>query len=355
MRKIIHCDCDCFYAAIEMRDDPSLCDRPIAVGGSVDRRGVIATCNYPARAYGVKSAMATATALRLCPDLLILPGQMDKYREAAYQIRDIFHEYTDLVEPLSLDEAYLDVSDSDCCQGSATLMAKTIRERVQEEVGITISAGVAPNKFLAKVGSDWNKPDGLCVITPDNVNDFVKQLPVSRLNGVGKVTAQKLKNMDIVNCQDLQGCDVKALTQAFGSFGVRLYELSRGIDNREVKTSRRRKSLSVEHTYPQDLGAIDCCIQQLPELFEKLQQRLEAVSGQYRINKQVVKIKFANFQTTTVECVVGGTIRLAIFQSLLRDAHQRMDLPVRLLGLGVRFADDAGLECQQLPLFSLNS
>ena len=352
MRKIIHCDCDCFYAAIEMRDDPSLRDRPIAVGGSVDRRGVIATCNYPARAYGVRSAMATATALRLCPDLLVLPGQMDKYREAAYQIRDIFYEYTDLVEPLSLDEAYLDVSDSDCCQGSATLMAKTIRERVKEEVGITISAGVAPNKFLAKVGSDWNKPDGLCVITPDNVNDFVKQLPVSRLNGVGKVTAQKLERMEISNCQDLQRCDVKTLTQAFGSFGVRLYELSRGIDNREVKTSRRRKSLSVEHTYPQDLEGLEACIQQLPELFEKLQKRLEAVSGQYRINKQVVKIKFANFQTTTVECVVGGTVRLAIFQGLLRDAHQRMNLPVRLLGLGVRFADDVGLDYQQLPLFS---
>jgi len=354
IRKIIHADCDCFYAAIEMRDDPSLRDQPIAVGGSSDRRGVIATCNYPARAYGVRSAMPTATALRLCPELLVLPGQMDKYREAAYQIRDIFHDYTDLVEPLSLDEAYLDVSDSDLCHGSATLIAKTIRQRVKDEVGITISAGVAPNKFLAKIGSDWNKPDGLCVITPDNVNDFVRQLPVAKLNGVGKVTAQKLERMDINSCQDLQQSDLKTLTQAFGSFGLRLYELSRGIDDREVKTSRRRKSLSVEHTYAIDLTSLEACIQQLPMLFEKLQQRLESVSGQYRVNKQVVKMKFANFQTTTVECMVGGTIRLAIFQGLLRDAHQRMSLPVRLLGVGVRFADDAVLGYQQLPLFAAN-
>jgi DNA polymerase-4 len=351
MRKIIHCDCDCFFAAVEMRDDPLLCDRPIAVGGKAGRRGVIATCNYPARAYGVRSAMATAVAQRLCPDLLVLPGRMEKYREAAQQIRDIFYDYTDLVEPLSLDEAYLDVSESDRCQGSATRMAAEIRQRVKTDVGITISAGVASNKFLAKVGSDWNKPDGLCVITPGQVDDFVKQLPVSRLNGVGRVTAEKLQRMSISTCGDLQQYSDVELTQAFGGFGLRLYELSRGEDSREVKTSRRRKSLSVEHTFVNDLISLESCLQQLPDLFVKFQQRLQPMSGQYRVSKQWVKIKFANFQATTMECLASGTPRLAVFQRLLCDAYQRQTLPVRLLGVGVRFADEQQGGSLQLPLF----
>ena len=180
MRKIIHCDCDCFYASVEMRDDPALRGVPLAVGGASDRRGVIATCNYEARSYGVRSAMPSAHAMRLCPSLVVIPPNFEKYRAAAYQVREIFHRYTDLVEPLSLDEAYLDVSDSEHFQGSATLIARAIREAVSQEVGITISAGVAPNKFLAKVASDWDKPDGLTTITPDQVEAFVSALPVRR-------------------------------------------------------------------------------------------------------------------------------------------------------------------------------
>ncbi|MEH6551015.1 MAG: DNA polymerase IV [Pseudomonadales bacterium] len=357
LRKIIHCDADCFFAAIEMRDDPSLRHRPIAVGGAADRRGVIATCNYEARAFGVHSAMATATARRLCPDLLVLPHRMDKYKEASQQIREIFYDYSDLVEPLSLDEAFIDVSGIDACQGSATLMAEDIRRRVFEKVGITVSAGVAPNKFLAKVASDWNKPDGIWVITPAQVDDFVRKLPVTRLSGVGRVTAEKLHRMNIQTCGDLQTLDVYQLSERFGSFGQRLHELSYGIDQRPVKTNYRRKSLSVEHTYASDLPSVQGCLSQLPALFGKLSQRLSLLGGQpgnggYQVYKQFVKVKFNNFQSTTMECVAKGSPGMAVFHDLCQQSFQRgQGLPVRLLGLGVRF-QDAGLDgAEQLSLF----
>ena len=199
-RKIIHCDCDCFYASVEIRDDPSLAGLPVAVGGSPERRGVITTCNYVAREYGVHSAMPSAHARRLCPGLVILPPDFDKYRAASRQIRQIFYDYTDLVEPLSLDEAFLDVSAASACHGSATLIARDIRRRVRAEVGITISAGVAPNKFLAKVASDWNKPDGDFVVLPEQVDAFVAALPVRRISGVGKATAERLSGMGVSIC-----------------------------------------------------------------------------------------------------------------------------------------------------------
>ncbi len=235
-RKIIHIDCDCFYAAIEMRDDPSLASRPLAVGGAADRRGVIATCNYEARAYGVRSAMASAHALKLCPDLLILRPRMDAYREASRAIHEIFRSYTELIEPLSLDEAYLDVSDCRHFSGSATRIAQDIRRRVWEQLRITVSAGVAPNKFLAKIASDWKKPDGLFVITPDQVEDFVEGLPVDRLHGVGRVTAEKLKRLGIHDCGHLRQWSRVELLREFGVFGERLYSLARGIDQRPVST-----------------------------------------------------------------------------------------------------------------------
>lgn len=357
-RKIIHCDADCFFAAIEMRDDPSLRNRPIAVGGSVDRRGVISTCNYEARAYGVRSAMATATAHRLCPDLLVVPGRMERYKEAALQMRDIFYDYSDLVEPLSLDEAFIDVTGSNACKGSATLIAEEIRQRVFETVGITVSAGVAPNKFLAKIGSDWNKPNGICVIPPAKVEDFVQYLPVNKIYGVGKVTAEKMHRMGIQNCGDLRAYNIYELSDRFGSFGPRLYDLSRGIDQRPVKTSRNRKSLSVEHTYAADLPSVQGCLGQLPALFQQLTQRLQeltnsSAASKYRVHKQFVKVKFNNFQSTTMECVTAGSPRIAVFKQLCSDSFQRGDgLPVRLLGLGVRFQDTGIDDPQQLPLFT---
>ena len=195
-----------------MRDDPSLLHLPIAIGGKSDRRGVIATCNYKARQFGVHSAMPTGHALRLCPDLVVIPGTMAKYREAAQQIRQIFYRYTDKVEPLSLDEAYLDVTDCNECQGSATLIAQQIRQQIATEVGVTASAGIAPNKFLAKVASDLNKPDGQFVITPDDIDEFVEKLEVKRIFGVGKVTNEKLRRLGIITCGDLQQRDLVELS-----------------------------------------------------------------------------------------------------------------------------------------------
>jgi DNA polymerase-4 len=351
-RKIIHLDADCFFAAVEMREDPSLRGRPLAVGGSSDRRGVISTCNYEARGYGVRSAMPSAHAKRLCPDLLIVPPNMPLYRQASLQIQEIFHNYTDLVEPLSLDEAFLDVSQSSHCQGSATLIAREIRERVRQQLGITISAGVAPNKFLAKIASDWRKPDGLTVIEPGQVKDFVQRLPVKRIYGVGKVTAQKLQAMGIQTCADLQKVDQLTLTQNFGSMGLRLYDLSRGEDDRPVNPSWRRQSVSVEHTYPSDLPDLQRCIGELPPLLIQLRSRLRRLDRNYRIVKAFVKVKFSDFTSTTVERI-GTGVSLDDYRSLCGEAYQRREMPVRLLGLGVRLVDLAQRDVQrQLELFT---
>ena len=224
MRKIIHCDCDSFYASVEMRDDASLRELPIAVGGSASRRGVIATCNYEARKYGLHSAMPMAQALRLCPDLVVVPTNMEKYRVESQRVQSIFYEYTDLVEPLSLDEAFLDVSECKQHQGSATRIAEEIRNRVREEVGITISAGIAPNKFLAKIASDWKKPDGQFTVTPQDIDAFMIELPVAKIFGVGSVTAKKMSAMNIHTCGDLQQIAASELAKRFGKFGTRLHQ-----------------------------------------------------------------------------------------------------------------------------------
>ena len=264
-RKIIHIDADCFYAAIEMRDDPRLQGRAVAVGGAADRRGVIAACNYEARTWGIHSAMPTARALKLCPDLEVIKPRMDAYRAASKLIHNILHDYTDCIEPLSLDEAFLDVTDCTLCSGSATLIAKEIRSRVWQELRLVVSAGVAPNKFLAKIASDWRKPDGLFVITPDQVDDFVLGLPVKKLHGVGKVTAAKMARMGINDCTQLREQSLLALTKAFGTFGERLWSLARGIDERPVQPYSRRQSVSVERTFDKDLPDLAACQAQLPD------------------------------------------------------------------------------------------
>lgn len=352
MRKIIHLDADCFFAAIEMRDDPSLINRPIAVGGRSEHRGVLSTCNYEARRYGIHSAMPTRTAKRLCPDLLVLPHRMEAYREASMQMRTIFYDYTDIIEPLSLDEAFLDVSDADFHQGSATLIAQEIRSRIKKDVGITVSAGIAPNKFLAKIASDWNKPDGQFVITPAQVPEFVAQLPVKKIYGVGKSMATKLAEANIFTCSDLHKFSVFELTQRYGQMGTRLYHLSRGIDNRPVNADRRRKSLSVENTFAQDLGGLTQCLNEVPSLSQQLAIRLRRVDDDYQVVKLFVKIKFTDFSITTIERS-ATTVSLAELQSLCSEAHGRKNLPVRLLGVGVRFIDlRERSEFFQLPLFA---
>ncbi|PPK42537.1 DNA polymerase-4 [Trinickia symbiotica] len=337
-----------------MRDDPNLRGRPLAVGGRPEQRGVIATCNYEARRFGIHSAMSSALAMRKCPELLILPSAMEKYRTASRQIMAIYRDYTADVEPLSLDEAYLDVTHSARCKGSATLMAAEIRERVRETVGVTVSAGVGPNKFVAKIASDWNKPDGLFVVRPEEVDAFVAALPVRKIFGVGKVTAAKLEKLGIVTCADLRQWSVVDLHRRFGKFGRRLYELSRGIDHRPVEADQERKSISVETTYVTDLRTLEECASEIRRLAEQLDTRIGRASAAAGVRKLFVKIRFADFQRTTVECVAGAT-DLPTILSLLEKGFARRNKPVRLLGVGVRLEEeDDAAKNGQFPLFDVD-
>lgn len=345
-RKIIHCDCDCFYAAVEMRDDPRLRQRPLAVGGQPGSRGVIATCNYEARAFGVRSAMASATALRLCPDLLILPPDMARYRQAASAIRRIFLDCTEWVEPLALDEAYLDVSDQ-VAGSSATQIARDLRARIEMEVGVTVSAGVAPNKFLAKIASEWRKPNGLFVIKPHQVDAFVLKLPVSKLHGVGRVTAERLRSYGIETCADLRTVEPLQLVRWFGRFGQRLGELAYGIDERPVQPQRERKSISVERTFNADLPTLAACVAELPAMLERLRERMRGVVKDRAVQHLVLKLKADNFRQTTVERAATD-ISVKDFEPLCAQAFARLQRPIRLLGVGVRL--DVGSD-NQLDLF----
>jgi DNA polymerase-4 len=351
IRKFIHCDCDCFFAAIEMRDDPALRGLPVAVGGAEDRRGVIATCNYEARKYGVHSAMPSATAKRLCRDLIIIPGNMEKYRQASRQIYRIYQEYTELVEALSLDEAFLDVTNATACKGSASLIASEIRKRVRNDIGITISAGIAPNKFLAKIASERHKPDGQFVITPAMVVGFVRTLQIKDLHGVGKVTARKMNLLGIDTCEDLQRYTLPQLLEMFGAFGERLHSLCRGIDDRAIQTETERKSISVEQTFAEDLQTVAQCLAALPELLADLHGRIQSSGTRVVIGKQFVKIKFNDFVTTTIEQTTTE-LELPLFKQLCTVGFSRGNKPVRLLGLGVRMRTDARFSQLELELAS---
>lgn len=351
MKKIIHCDADCFYASVEMRDDPRLRGRPIAVGGSPGRRGVISTCNYEARAYGVRSAMASSRAMQLCPDLLILPGRMDVYKEVSQSMRQIFADYSPCVEPLSLDEAYLDVSDSDCQRGSATLIAQEIQTRIAKELGISVSLGAAPTKFLAKVASDWHKPRGIFVIAPEQAQGFIDELPVKKIPGVGKVTETKLHALGLYKCRDLREIGAAQLNRQLGRFGSQLYELASGKDKREVKAERERKSLSVERTFSSDLPTINACEQELPRLAQELARRLRKVDKAYTVAKAFVKLKFSDFAVTSLERD-HRAMSIAGYRTMLSEAIKRgQGNHVRLMGIGVRFKVDALAGVQQLDLF----
>lgn len=347
-KKIIHIDMDAFYASVEMRDNPTFKRYPLAVGGNPERRGVIATANYQARKYGVRSAMPSWKAKQLCPDLLIIPPNFDKYKEESGAIQEIFRSFTEIIEPLSLDEAYLDVSESNACGGSATLIAREIRRRIWIERRLTASAGVAPNKFLAKVASEWNKPNGLFVITPEQIEAFVKQLPVEKIFGIGHVMAQKLHALNIYTCAELQQWEVTSLQEHFGSRAWNLYELCRGIDNRPVTVERTRKSLSVESTFSQDLQTLESCLEQVPELYQKLMIRYARIKHAYQIKKPFVKVKFADFITTTVENVLYSSFELESYKALIQMGWERRKQPVRLLGLGISLSADEEI---QLTLF----
>ena len=334
-RKIIHIDMDSFFASVEIRDQPELATKPVIVGGMPEHRGVVATSNYVARKYGIHSAMPTARAVKLCPSLVIIYPNMNKYKKVSENIHNVFKQFTDKVEPLSLDEAYLDVTECKECLGSATLIAKEIRKIIYDQENLTASAGVAPNKFLAKVASDWNKPDGLFVITPGEISAFVENLSIKKIPGVGPVMASKLKQLGIFVCKDLYEYSYEELRKMYGKMGDRLYYFARGIDDREVETSRIRKALSVEETFIRDLSH-EQCYAALDELIDKLNYRLAKVINR-EIKKLFVKIKFADFSCTTVEMVNKG-VEISLFRGLLEIGLGRgKGKFVRLLGVGVKF------------------
>jgi len=349
IRKIIHIDADCFYAAVEVRDNPALKGLPVAVGGSAEHRGVVAAASYEARNFGIHSAMASATAIKRCPNLILIPGRMSAYRQASRQMQSIFADYTDLIEPLSLDEAFLDVSHSKQCKGSATLIAQEIRQRINDTIGITVSAGIAPNKFLAKVASDWNKPNGQYVITPDRVDAFLTSLPVKKLWGVGKVTAKRLEKLGIETCDDVRRYDVFQFVELFGNFGEHIHKLAHGIDNRLVVSEWRRKSVSVENTYAQDLPDLAACLQKLPELIDSLNKRMERLDDDYRIHNSFLKMKFRAFSQTTNERLHSKPVEQDL-SIICEEAWQSGKILVRLLGVGVRL-DDLTESGGQMDLF----
>ena len=350
IRKIIHIDMDCFYAAVEMRDNPSYRSIPLAVGGREKQRGVICTCNYEARKYGVKSAMPTGKALTLCPNLVVIPGRMQVYKQVSQHIRRIFSRYTSLIEPLSLDEAYLDVTDCPLYKGSATLIAEAIRSDIAKELNLTASAGIAPIKFLAKVASDLNKPNGQYVIPPSHVQHEVDKLPLEKIPGVGKVSLAKLNKAGLYTCSDIKNSDYRNLLLGFGRLGASLWTKSHGIDNRPVIVERERKSVGVESTLTQNIMTFEQCWQVIEsKLFPELEIRLSKVSPEKVILKQGIKLKFADFQQTTIEHL-HSQLDLGDFKGLLCDILKRQKgREIRLLGLNVMLKPEEG--SQQLSFF----
>ena len=335
MQKIIHIDLDCYYAAVEVRDNPELRGIPIAIGGSQYGRGVLSTCNYEARQFGLHSAMPTAKALKLCPQLTVVPGNMDKYKAVSKQIHEIFSRYTERIEPLSLDEAYLDVTDSPLFHGSATLIAEDIRKAIWSELNLTASAGVAPLKFVAKVASDINKPNGICVIPPHQVDRFIEQLELGKISGVGKVTLDKLHKFDLYNGKDIKEFDQHVLLNHFGKFGQVLWERCHGIDNRKVETSRIRKSVSVERTFRTDIYSEQECIKAIDMLYPKLVERLLKASHDNSIIKQGLKLKFQDFKQTTVEHKKLQLNKDFFLELLKEGLGRQQNRGIRLIGISV--------------------
>jgi len=297
IRKIIHIDMDAFYASVEQRDNPALRGKPVIVGGLPNSRGVVATCSYEARKYGIHSAMPSALAKRKCPHAIFIKPNMEKYRQVSRQIMEIFLSFTDLVEPLALDEAYLDVTENKAGIPSATLIAKEIKKQIYEKTQLTASAGVSFNKFLAKVASDYQKPNGLTVVTPKEAQDFIDQIPIGKFFGVGKVTEQKFLQMGIKTGKDLRQLSEETLIEHFQERGRLLYQHVRGIDNRQVNPNRKRKSLGKETTLQENVKEIDEMLPIIEQLSETVSARLK--KQQLAAKCVVVKVKYADFTQHT--------------------------------------------------------
>ena len=339
-RKIIHIDMDAFYASVEQRDDPTLRGKPIAVGGG-GPRGVVATASYEARTFGVKSAMPGARARRLCPDLLFVKPRFEVYRAVSAQVREIFIRFTDIIQPLSLDEAYLDVTVNKPGLASATVIAQEIRRMIREETGLTASAGVSYNKLIAKLASDQNKPDGICVVRPGEGAGFMAEMPVRRIHGVGPVTARRMQALGIETGADLRARDLPFLQQHFGSAASFYYRAARGEDDRPVHERQERKSVSVEDTFFDDLITQDALVVEIDRISQSLWGRIEK-SGAYG-RTIVLKIKFADFRIITRSKSMSAPVRspdlLAETARALLLAQLPLPMGARLLGLGVHNLD----------------
>jgi DNA polymerase-4 len=336
VRKIVHIDMDAFYASVEQRDDPRLRGKPVIVAWQA-KRSVVCAASYEARSFGVRSAMPAVRAERLCPGAIFVAPDFTRYRAVSKSVREIFKRHTDLIEPLSLDEAYLDVTENKMALPTATLVARTIREQIRQELNLTASAGVAPNKFLAKLASDWRKPDGLFVIQPEEIDAFLVPLPVGRLPGVGKVTGEKLAKLGIHTVGDLRRLDLSALEGTFGRYGVRLHELARGIDESEVVPDRPTQSISVEDTFEHDV-----LLAETEPMIRRLAEKLWSASRQEsRVARTVVlKLKTSEFKILTRSHTPGSPpssckelteIALTLRDRVDLGPHQRY----RLVGIGL--------------------
>lgn len=335
VRKIIHIDMDAFFASIEQRDFPELRGKPVAVGRA-EPRGVVAAASYEARTFGVHSAMPSVTALKKCPHLIFMPPRFDVYQRISSQIMSIFHDFTDLVEPLSIDEAFLDVTHNHYQLTSATLIAQEIKHRIYHTTGITASAGISVNKFLAKVASSQQKPNGLFVITPDKVEDFINRLPIDDFYGVGAKTAEKMHQMGIYTGQDLRQWSLQALVKQFGKAGHFFFQIARGIDNRVVEPHRERKSVGIENTFEKDITRAEHILNEIKGLSDGLWQRVDEF-GKYG-RTLTLKVKFHSFEQitrsrTTTMGIDNPELILKLAIELLEQVN--LNQSVRLLGLSM--------------------
>ena len=349
-RKIIHIDMDAFFASVEQRDFPELKGKPVVVGGNGER-GVIAAASYEARQFGVHSAMSSKIALRRCPHLIFQKHRFEVYKEVSRQIRTIFYEYTDLVEPLSLDEAFLDVTENKKGIDSASQIAREIKQKIQETTQLTASAGVSVNKFLAKVASDQRKPNGIFIIKPKDVMVFIEQLPIEKFFGVGKKTAEKMHALDIHKGKDLQRYDLARLIQYFGKAGKYFYDVSRGEDNRPVVPHRERKSVGIENTFSKDLHDEQQIRHEIGRLKEGLIARLSKAGKSGKT--LTLKVKFDNFEQITRSKTLLQTITTKILHDLSDDLLKEAPLnrPIRLLGLTVsNFKEEQEQDALQLRI-----
>ena len=335
--KIIHVDMDSFYASVEIKERPELKFKPVAVAGSSENRGVVTTCNYIARKFGIRSAMPSVIAKRLCPEIIFLPVNMEKYRAISKETHKIYKCYTKIIEPISLDEAYLDVTDSEYCQGDPEEMARQIRQKIFEDLGITASAGISSNKFLAKIASDWNKPNGQFSIPDKDIQSFILKVNIRKIYGVGEKTEIVLNKHRIQTCSDLQKLSKESLIKLLGKYGCTLYSLSRGIDNRLVEDDKISKSLSVEDTYVKDLTNYDQAANELNKLYLELKKRLGKEIHKDRLIKSCfIKVKFNDFKLITMQTSNQKTDHL-VYLNLLEKTLLTNKKSIRLLGIGVQF------------------